>query len=167
MTTAARPDRNVLAAFLATIVLGGSNSVAIKIGNAELAPFWGATLRFGLATVLLAIIAVVARPAWPRGRSLVGSVLYGLFGFAAFYALAYFGLVDAPAGVAQVLIAGAPLLTLLLAVAQRLEKFRYCTRHALSDRATEQLLGLLERLETVDDVSSLMDVMRTRARANG
>jgi aconitate decarboxylase len=50
---------------------------------------------------------------------------------------------------------------------ERQEKFRYCTRHALSDRATEKLLGLLERLETVDDVSSLMDVMRTRALANG
>jgi len=50
---------------------------------------------------------------------------------------------------------------------ERLEKFRYCSRHALSDRATEQLLGLLERLEAVDDVSSLMDVMRTRALANG
>jgi 2-methylcitrate dehydratase PrpD len=49
---------------------------------------------------------------------------------------------------------------------ERLEKFRYCTRHALADRATEQLLGLLERLETVDNVSSLMDVMRTRARVN-
>jgi drug/metabolite transporter (DMT)-like permease len=77
------------------------------------------------ATVLLAVIAVVARPSWPRGRNLLGSVLYGLFGFAAFYALAYFGLVDAPAGVARVLIAGAPLLTLLLAVVQRLEKFRW------------------------------------------
>ena len=50
---------------------------------------------------------------------------------------------------------------------ERLEKFRYCSRHALSDRATEQLLGLLERLEAVDDVSSLMDVMRTRALVNG
>jgi len=50
---------------------------------------------------------------------------------------------------------------------ERLEKFRYCSRHALSERATEQLLGLLERLEAVDDVSSLMDVMRTRALANG
>ena len=50
---------------------------------------------------------------------------------------------------------------------ERLEKFRYCSRHALSDRATEQLLGLLERLEAVDDVSTLMDVMRTRALANG
>ena len=49
---------------------------------------------------------------------------------------------------------------------ERLDKFRYCAGHALSDRDTEQLLGLLERLEAVDDVSSLMDVMRTRALAN-
>ena len=49
---------------------------------------------------------------------------------------------------------------------ERLDKFRYCAGHALSDRDTEQLLGLLERLETVDDVSSPMDVMRTRALAN-
>ena len=121
----ARPDRRVLAAFLATVVLGGSNAVAIKIGNGELPPFWGATMRFGLATALLAAIALVARPPWPRGRNLVGAILYGLIGFAAFYAFAYFGLVDAPAGVAGVLIGAAPLLTLLLAVLQRLEKFRW------------------------------------------
>lgn len=115
----------MLAAFLAIIVLGGSNAVAIKIGNGELPPFWGATMRFGLATVLLGAIALVARPPWPRGRSLVGAVLYGLIGFAASNAFAYFGLVDAPAGVAGVLVATAPLLTLLLAVVQRLEKFRW------------------------------------------
>jgi drug/metabolite transporter (DMT)-like permease len=110
---------------LAIIALGGSNAVAIKIGNSELPPFWGATMRFGLATILLAAIALVARPPWPRGRNLVGAVLYGLIGFAASYAFAYLGLVDAPAGVAGVLIAVAPLLTLLLAVAQRLEQFRW------------------------------------------
>ena len=115
----------MLAAFLAIIVLGGSNAVAIKIGHGELPPFWGATMRFGLATVLLGAIALVARPPWPRGRSLVGAVLYGLIGFAASNAFAYFGLVDAPAGVAGVLVATAPLLTLLLAVVQRLEKFRW------------------------------------------
>jgi O-acetylserine/cysteine efflux transporter len=124
-TSPGNPDRTVLAAFLAILVLGGSNAVAIKIGNAELPPFWGATLRFGFATVLLAVIALVVRPPWPHGRTLVGAALYGLVGFAGFYAFAYFGLVDAPAGVAQVLFAGAPLLTLLLAVAQRLERFRW------------------------------------------
>jgi hypothetical protein len=35
--------------------------------------------------------------------------------------------------------------------------------HALSDQNTERLLGLLERLE---DVSTVMDVMRSRATAN-
>ncbi|HJU52829.1 MAG TPA: EamA family transporter [Acidimicrobiia bacterium] len=115
----------VLIAFLAIIVLGGSNAVAIKIGNAELPPFWGATLRFGLATVLLAVIALITRPPWPHGRALLGAVLYGLIGFAASNAFAYLGLVDAPAGVAGVLVAVAPLLTLLLAIAQRLEKFRW------------------------------------------
>lgn len=115
----------MLAAFSAIIVLGGSNAVAIKVGNGELPPLWGATMRFGLATVLLGAIALVARPPWPRGRGLVGAVLYGMIGFAATNAFAYFGLVAAPAGVAAVLFATAPLLTLLLAVAQRLEKFRW------------------------------------------
>lgn len=112
-------------AFLAIIGLGGSNAVAIKIGNSELPPFWGATIRFGLATLILAAIAVFARPPWPRRLALVGAVLYGFIGFAASYAFVYLGLVDAPAGVAQVLLATAPLLTLLLAVAQGLERFRW------------------------------------------
>ena len=99
--------------------------MAIKIGNTELPPFWGATLRFGLATVLLAVIALIVQPPWPRGRTLLGAGLYGLIGFAAPNAFAYLGLVEAPAGVAGVLIAVAPLLTLLLAIAQGLEKFRW------------------------------------------
>ena len=115
----------MLAAFLGLIVLGGSNAVAIKIGSNELPPFWGATMRFGLATIVLAAIALVVRPPWPRGRNLMGALLYGLIGFAASYSFAYVGLVEAPAGVAGVLIATAPLLTLLLAVAQRLETFRW------------------------------------------
>ena len=50
---------------------------------------------------------------------------------------------------------------------ERLDKFRYCvSQRALSEQDAEQLFGLLERLETVDDVSSLMDVMRMRAPAN-
>lgn len=119
------PNRRVLAGFLAIIALGGSNAVAIKIGSDELPPFWGATLRFGIAALLLAGIAAVTRPPLPRGRALFGALLYGLIGFAASYSFAYLALVDAPAGLAGVLIATAPLLTLLLAVAQRIEKFRW------------------------------------------
>ncbi len=51
--------------------------------------------------------------------------------------------------------------------AERLDKFRYCvSQRALSDQDTERLLDLLERLEAVDDVSALMDLMGTRAPNN-
>jgi 2-methylcitrate dehydratase PrpD len=49
---------------------------------------------------------------------------------------------------------------------ERVNKFRYCAGHALSDRDSERLLGLLERLEAVADVSTLMDLVRPRAGAN-
>ena len=49
---------------------------------------------------------------------------------------------------------------------ERLDKYRYTAGHALSDQDTERLLGLLERLEAVEDVSTVMDVMRPRATAN-
>ena len=45
-------------------------------------------------------------------------------------------------------------------------EIRYCAGHSLSDQDSECLVGLLERLETVDDVSSLMDLMRKRPPAN-
>ena len=60
----------------------------------------------------------------PRGRELVGSALYGLLAFGVTFSLINWGLVEAPAGLAQVLLALVPLLTLLLAVVQRLERFR-------------------------------------------
>ncbi len=49
---------------------------------------------------------------------------------------------------------------------EQLAKFRYCAGHALSYDDTERLVDLLECLESVDAVSSLMDLMRLRAPAN-
>ncbi|MDP8905125.1 MAG: EamA family transporter [Chloroflexota bacterium] len=118
------PDRAVLIAFVGIVAVGGLNGVAIKFSNAELAPFWGAALRFALASVLLFGFVALRRLALPRGRALLGSVLYGVLSFAAGYALAYWALLTTPAGVAMVILAMVPLLTLLLAVAVGLEKFR-------------------------------------------
>jgi len=117
-------DPRVLAAFLAVVVLGGSNVVAVRLGMQELPPFWSATLRFGLAVCVLAILAVARRSPLPRGRQLLGAVLYGTLNFALAYALMYTALVDVPAGLAMVVFALIPLLTLLLAVLQRLETLR-------------------------------------------
>lgn len=117
-------DRSTLGAFAGIVLFGGLNAVAIKFSNQELAPFWGATLRFALAAALLFAVVAYRRIALPRGRALIGSLLYGILGFGVAYALAYWALIETPAGLAMVILALVPLLTLLLAVVHGLEKFR-------------------------------------------
>ncbi len=113
-----------MAAFLAIVVVGGGNGIAVRFSDHELAPFWGATLRFGIAAFVLLAIVGLRRVPLPRGAALTGSLLYGLFGFAGAFGFIYWGLVAAPAGLAQVILALVPLLTFLFAVGQGLEHFR-------------------------------------------
>jgi drug/metabolite transporter (DMT)-like permease len=117
-------DRITALAFVGVVVFAGINAVAVRQSNAELAPFWGAFLRFGVATLLFAVLAVLWRVPFPHGRALVGAVLYGLFNFGIAYALLYFALQDASAGVGQVALALIPLVTIPLAVLHRLERLR-------------------------------------------
>jgi drug/metabolite transporter (DMT)-like permease len=97
----------------------------VRLSDRELAPFWGATIRFGLAAAILLAVVVVARLTLPRGRALLGSVLYGLFAFAGAFGLIYWGLVETPAGLGQIILALVPLLTLFLAIVQGQERFRW------------------------------------------
>ncbi len=117
-------QRSTVLAFLGIVVLGGVNGTAIRIGNQELAPFWAATLRFALASAVFMAIVSVRRLPLPRGWALVGSVLYGLLRIGVSFALVYWALTEAPAGTTQVVLALIPLLTLVLAVAAGIERFR-------------------------------------------
>lgn len=116
--------RAVLAAFVAEAILAGGNGVAIRFSNRELAPLWGAGLRFALAAALMAAITAALKLSLPRGRALVGALLFGLFQFAGALGIYYYALVEVPAGLGQTLLALVPLATLLLAVAQREERLR-------------------------------------------
>lgn len=122
LVTTSDGERVALAAFVAYTVLAGGNAVGVRFSNRELAPLWGAGLRFGLAAALLLAVMVVLRLAFPRGRALVGSLLYGLFNFAGSFGLGYYGLVRLHAGLGQILLALVPLATLLLAVLWRQER---------------------------------------------
>jgi len=119
----ARPSQVTLLAFFGVVLFGGANAIGVKLTVVELAPFWGATIRFAAAGALMLLIAVVTRRSMPRGRSLWGAALYGVVGFAASYGFAYHGLRDVPAGTAMILIALTPLLTFGLAIAHRQERF--------------------------------------------
>lgn len=122
MATSRRVPPLALAAFSVAVLLGAANFVAVRLSNQELAPFWGAALRFGLAAALFVIIALILRLRWPRGRLLALTAAYGALAFAIPYALMYWALTLATAGSAAVVMAGVPLATLLLAAAQRLEQ---------------------------------------------
>lgn len=61
----------------------------------------------------------------PRGAPLVAAALFGILNFGVSYALAYWGLLEAPAALASTVLALARLLTFALAVWQGMERFRW------------------------------------------
>jgi len=122
-TVGSRPDSATLLAFGGVVLFGGANAIGVKLTVQELAPFWGAAMRFAAAGVLMLLLVVLTRRPRPRGRSLGGAALYGVVGFAASYGFAYIGLHDVPAGTAMVLIALTPLFTFGLAIAHGQERF--------------------------------------------
>lgn len=120
-------DGMVMAAFLAMVVGIGGNVIAIKyISSAgDLDPLWAAASRFVFASAIFAIAALGLRAAMPRGRALVGALLYGALSVGAFFGFVYWGLQEAPAGMAGVFLATGPLFTFLLALLQGQERFRW------------------------------------------
>ena len=118
------PDSRTLLLFALAVVLGGSNFLAVRLSNLELPPFWGAGLRFTLAALGFSVLMSVLRLPPPRGRVLWQMAGYGVLGIAGFYALVYWALLTVTAGVASVVLALVPLVTVLLAAAQGLERFR-------------------------------------------
>ncbi len=113
-----------LAAFLTGSLLAGGNGVGVRFSNRELDPLWGAGFRFGLAAVLLLAVTAALRLSIPRGRALAGATVYGALNFGGAFALAYYALVHLHAGFGQLVLAIVPLVTLLLAVVERQERFR-------------------------------------------
>jgi len=118
-------DGTALAAFIAGTVLAGGNAVGVRVSNRELDPLWGAGLRFLLAACLLGAVMAVMRLTFPRGRALLGVLLYGALIFGGAFSFAYYALVRIHAGLGQTLLALVPLATLLLAVLQRQERLRF------------------------------------------
>lgn len=124
MSESSRPDRLTLAAFLLVVLLGGSNSVAIRYSNQELAPFWGAALRFVFAAAAFWIILWWRKLPLPNLKDSSVIALNGFLTIGISFALLYWGLLKVPVSLATIVIATSPLFTFLLAVLHRIESFR-------------------------------------------
>jgi drug/metabolite transporter (DMT)-like permease len=118
------PDRNVLAPFAAFIILVGGAPVAIRIIYSELEPFWLGLARFGFGAAVFWALALFKGLQVPKGRALIGAVLYGALGVGISMVLMGWGLVKTPASLAAILMAMVPLMTVLLAALQGVESFK-------------------------------------------
>ena len=118
-------DWKTIAAFIGVVILGGSNAVAVRFSNFELPPFWGATLRFASAALIFWIIVLARGIKIPRGRTLVGVLIYGALTIGISYAFIYWSLVYLPASQAIVFLTLGPLFTFLFAWAHGQEAFRW------------------------------------------
>ncbi len=113
--TERRVDRLTLLALATVVVVLGANWVGVRFSNRELPPFWGAALRFTIASAVLFGIVAARRIGVPRGRALAGAVVFGSITFGATFALLYWALVVVPAGMTSVAFATLPLMTLVVA----------------------------------------------------
>lgn len=106
------PARNVLAAFLLFILVGGGSSVAIRIAYQEMAPFWTAASRFSLGALIFWGIVAVQKLPLPKGKALWGALLFGFLTMGLAFLFASWALVVIPASLYQILMAMVPLMTL-------------------------------------------------------
>jgi drug/metabolite transporter (DMT)-like permease len=120
-----RPSATVLLVFVAVVLIGGTNFVAVRFSNRELPPFWGAGLRFAIAGVLLVGFARWRRIPLPLGSLFLGVAVLGVVNFGVAYALAYWGLLEAPSAMAATFVALVPLMTFFMATALGMERFRW------------------------------------------
>jgi len=113
-----------LIAYILSVIFAGANAVGVRFSVAELAPFWGAAIRFAIAAFIFWTLAIIRKAAMPRGRGFVGVALYGFFAFGGSYAFLYWAIQYIPAGLTQVMLSVVPLLTFFFAFFHRLEKFQ-------------------------------------------
>jgi drug/metabolite transporter (DMT)-like permease len=121
------PFRSDVRPWLAFAICGaiwGSTFLVISIGNDALAPVWAATLRLGLAALLLTGLLRVRGEAAPRGAALRAALGYGVCTFGINLPLLYWGEKLVPSGLSAVLYATIPMSTAFLTRAFGMERLR-------------------------------------------
>ena len=106
-------DPTATTLFAVCTLIVATNPIAVRFSDRELDPWWGACLRFSLATAIFAALAAVLRLGPPQGRAFAGAVLFGALNYAGAVGLAYYAFVHVHAGIGQILFALVPLTTLL------------------------------------------------------
>ena len=121
------PKWLVVLAFIISTILAGNNAVAVRFSNAEIPPFLGGALRFGVAALILFIAVLVFRLPLPKGRAWIGAIIFGVLQFGISPLLFYWSLLEVSPGMFQIILALSPMITFILAIIHRQEDFQWKT----------------------------------------
>lgn len=113
--TVERPEARTLVAVAITLVLWASAFAGIKEGLTGYGPGELALLRFGTASVVLALYAILKRMRLPRLKDIPQLALAGTLGITVYHVALNFGERTVSAGAASLLIASGPIFTALMA----------------------------------------------------
>lgn len=100
--------------FIIFVVLIGGAPIALKIIFSELGPFYLGFIRYGIGTIFFWLLVLIKGLEVPKGRALVGAILYGILGFGFSFLFLAWGLVETSASLGSILMALLPLLTIIL-----------------------------------------------------
>ena len=96
--------------------------MAIRVGNESLPALWACALRLGFASILFAVILLVAKQPLPKGEALKAALWYGMLEFGISLPLLYWGEKAVSSGLAAVLYAICPVATMIGARLMGFEK---------------------------------------------
>lgn len=112
----ARAGSSVALTSAAFVVLWSTGYIAGKFGLAHAAAFNLLAARFAGATLVFAVLAIIARAGWPGWRAAAHSAVVGVLSLAVSFGGVYLGVQwGAEIGVAALLIGAMPLLTAAIA----------------------------------------------------
>jgi drug/metabolite transporter (DMT)-like permease len=117
-------DARVSLALGTTVFLWASAYAGIRVGLEAFGPGQVALARLLIASIVLALYAVAARMRLPEVKDLPAIFFSGLLAFTVYHVALNYGEITVSAGAAGVLIATAPVFTVLLAVAFLGERLR-------------------------------------------
>jgi drug/metabolite transporter (DMT)-like permease len=159
MADANRAGSRTWLAFVALVLFGGANAVAVRQSVLELDPLWAAGARFAIAGALMTAIALASRQPLPTRGGTRESAIYGIFAFGISFACINLGLRDVPGGTGSVIIASAPLLTLGLAILQGQERFHVRALLGALIAVAGVAIVFVDQLETAVPLASLFLIL--------
>jgi len=112
-----RSDPRVWVAIVVALLLWASAFAGIRAGLRDYGPGQVALLRFGTASVVLALWAAVTRMRMPDRKDLPVIALAGIFGITIYHVALNFGEMTVTAGAAALLISTSPIFTAMFSAA--------------------------------------------------